>query len=186
MSLKHGLLGLLSYESMTGYDLDKRFKLSLSFFWQATTSQVYRELNGMEKRGWLTSQWVVQSDKPNKRIYTITEAGQAELKEWMRLSDADIQSAMFVKNAFMMRVFFAGNMSVEGSIKMLKRFRKACEQSLEHMSIAHEAIEAYGDLVDHDQRMDFWKITALYGDEYYRAGLIWADKAIAILEKNKP
>lgn len=32
MSLKHGLLGLLNYNSMTGYDLSKFFSDSLSFF----------------------------------------------------------------------------------------------------------------------------------------------------------
>ena len=37
MSLKHGLLGLLNYGSMTGYELDKIFRDSLSFFWQAKT-----------------------------------------------------------------------------------------------------------------------------------------------------
>ena len=55
MSLKHGLLGLLNYGSMTGYELNKVFRDSLSFFWQAKTSQIYRELDAMERCGWLTS-----------------------------------------------------------------------------------------------------------------------------------
>ena len=54
MSLKHGLLGLLNYGNMTGYDIDRTFKDSLFLFWQAQTSQIYRELNTMEKLGWLT------------------------------------------------------------------------------------------------------------------------------------
>ena len=68
MSLKHGLLGLLNYSSMTGYELDKAFKVSLSFFWQAKTSQIYRELDAMETNGWLSSQRIIQSEKPNKRV----------------------------------------------------------------------------------------------------------------------
>lgn len=47
MSLSHGLLGLLNYTDMTGYDLAKTFQDSLCYFWQAQTSQVYRELNKM-------------------------------------------------------------------------------------------------------------------------------------------
>ena len=61
MSLKHGLLGLLNYGPMTGYELDKAFKASLSFFWQAKASQIYRELGTMEQNGWLTSKRIVQT-----------------------------------------------------------------------------------------------------------------------------
>ena len=39
MALKQGLLGLLNYGEMTGYELAKAFNDSLSFFWQAQTSQ---------------------------------------------------------------------------------------------------------------------------------------------------
>ena len=42
MALKQGLLGLLNYGEMTGYELAKVFNDSLSFFWQAQTSQIYR------------------------------------------------------------------------------------------------------------------------------------------------
>ena len=37
MALKQGLLGLLNYGEMTGYELAKAFNDSLSFFWQAQT-----------------------------------------------------------------------------------------------------------------------------------------------------
>lgn len=55
MSLKYGLLSLLNYGDMTGYELSKEFDDSLGFFWQAQISQIYRELNTMEKCGWLKS-----------------------------------------------------------------------------------------------------------------------------------
>ena len=39
--LKHGILGLLNYGSMTGYEINKIFKDSLNYFWDAQTSQIY-------------------------------------------------------------------------------------------------------------------------------------------------
>lgn len=48
--LKHGILGLLNYGDMTGYEIMKVFRDSLSFFWTANTSQIYRELNTLKKR----------------------------------------------------------------------------------------------------------------------------------------
>lgn len=73
MSLKHGLLGLLNYGKMSGYELNKTFNDSLYFFWKIQISRIYRELNHMEKTGWLTSETVFQTDKPNKRLYSLTD-----------------------------------------------------------------------------------------------------------------
>ena len=53
--LKHGILGLLSYGDMTGYQIMTVFRDSLSHFWVAQTSQIYRELQGLEKNGWIAA-----------------------------------------------------------------------------------------------------------------------------------
>ena len=51
--LKHGILGLLNYGDMTGYEIREIFNKSLNFFWQAQSSQIYRELRTLEKNGWI-------------------------------------------------------------------------------------------------------------------------------------
>ncbi|MFD1050558.1 PadR family transcriptional regulator, partial [Kibdelosporangium lantanae] len=47
MSLRHAVLGLLSTGPASGYDLLKRFEISLANVWPATQSQLYSELNRM-------------------------------------------------------------------------------------------------------------------------------------------
>ncbi len=185
MSLKHGLLGLLSYGSMSGYELDKAFKASLSFFWQAKTSQIYRELDAMEQNSWLTSERIIQSEKPNKRVYSITENGKEELARWLSLPQADTNDAMRVKSAFLMRVFFAGEMSTEQSLEMLRAYRQKCLESRDQLHTAHDAITEYGAFVGDSSKTDYWEISVLYGEAYYNASLSWADKAIDILEKRE-
>ncbi|GLC82536.1 PadR family transcriptional regulator [Lacrimispora brassicae] len=183
MSLKYGLLGLLNYGSMTGYELDKAFKDSLSFFWQAKNSQIYRELDAMECWGWLTSERIIQSEKPNKRVYAITDKGKAELSNWLSLPESDIADAMRVRSAFLMRVFFAGETSTEQSLELLRAYREKCLESSKGMNAAHDAIAEYEAVVSDDEKSKYWKIAALYGDAFFHAGLTWADKAIAILEE---
>ncbi|SNT28495.1 Virulence activator alpha C-term [Anaerovirgula multivorans] len=182
MSLKHGLLGLLNYGSMTGYELDKAFKASLSFFWQAKTSQVYRELDAMERIGWLISERIMQTEKPNKRVYTITDRGKEEFLNWMSFPELDIADAMRVKSAFLMRIFFAGETSIEQSLEMLRAYRAKCLESKEALKIACAASSEYGVIVDDDEKSKFWDISILYGEAFYDASFHWADKAIAILE----
>lgn len=185
MSLKHGLLGLLNYGSLTGYELDKAFKASLSFFWQAKTSQIYRELDGMESNGWLVSERVIQSEKPNKRVYTITESGKKELSHWLSLPEEDIVDAMRTKSAFLMRVFFAGETSDAESLAMLRSYREKCLESLNGMSAGHTVISEYGAIVGDERKAKYWELTVLYGEAFCEAGLNWADQAIAILEKDR-
>lgn len=183
MSLKHGLLGLLNYGSMTGYELDKAFKASLSFFWQAKNSQIYRELDAMEHHGWLTSERVIQSEKPNKRVYTITDNGKKELANWLSLPESDIADAMSVRSAFLMRVFFAGETDREQALEMLRTYRQKCIESRNGLSNANDAIAEYGEVVGDEQKSKYWKIALLYGESFFDAGLNWADKAIAMLEE---
>ena len=45
MPLAHGILGLLHYGSMSGYDLSKAFRASVNLFWHAQTSQIYATLD---------------------------------------------------------------------------------------------------------------------------------------------
>lgn len=183
MSLKHGLLGLLNYSSMTGYELDKAFKASLSFFWQAKTSQIYRELDAMENNGWLRSQRIIQSEKPNKRMYTITDSGKKELANWLSLGEAHISDAMRVKSAFLMRIFFAGETTTQQSLELLRKYREKCLEAGQGLGEAHNAISEYDEMVCDERKSIYWKIAVLYGESYYEAGLNWADIAIAILEK---
>jgi DNA-binding PadR family transcriptional regulator len=181
MSLKHGLLGLINYEgSTTGYELDKFFKNSLSNFWHAKTSQIYRELSAMENMGWLTSERVFQEEKPNKRVYSITPLGKAELLKW--LSSPDIGSEGGVKSAFLMRIFFAGDVGKGQTLKMLREYREQCAALSLGIDEAQNAIAEDEALGTNPKHIKYWKLTALHGEIYYRAGMEWADKAIALLE----
>ena len=73
--LKHGILGLLSYGSMSGYDISRTFKDSLNYFWTAQTSQIYRELQTLKEKGWANNEIVEQKGKPDKKVFSITESG---------------------------------------------------------------------------------------------------------------
>lgn len=182
MSLRHGLLGLLNYGPMTGYELSKVFRQSLDFFWQGQTSQIYRELNVMEGSGYLASEYVMQTDKPNKRVYSITNEGRDEFIKWLSSPGADIDEAMKVRSAFLMRVFFAGELNERQSIAMLKAFSEKCAEAIKGLDVANEAIENYGEAVGDIEKAKYWGLVKMFGEIFYAAELEWAKKAIAFLE----
>jgi PadR family transcriptional regulator PadR len=47
-------------------------------------SLVYRALRGMERMGWVDSHWVDESQGPRRRVYALTEDGQAQLEFMIR------------------------------------------------------------------------------------------------------
>lgn len=181
MSLKHGLLGLLNYTQMTGYDLSKIFSESLAFFWKAQTSQVYRELNSMEQDGWLTSTIEFQTDKPNKRLYKITDQGKKELNSWLKVDIS--QEMLSVKNPYLMKIFFSGNLDIESNLHFLYTLKEACERRLLNLESTNNNIEQYGEKVANEAHMLYWGMTAEFGKLHFSMCLNWAKDCIQKLEK---
>lgn len=176
MSLKHGLLGLLNYGTMTGYELDKAFKVSLNFFWQAQTSQIYRELKEMEKCGWLTSEIVYQTEKPNKKLYQLTEEGKTELRSWLLQDSGDTPHSQFL-----MRIFFAGEIEKNSAIDVLKAFKARNESTLLQLKGTGRNIDKYQMATDSNKTI-YWNLAADYGVANAHMCIRWAEEAVKILE----
>ena len=45
------ILGLLSHEDLTGYDIKKRLDGAIGFFWKGSFGNIYPALTSMEKEG---------------------------------------------------------------------------------------------------------------------------------------
>lgn len=82
-TLGYALLGLLAEESLSGYDLAKHLKKPLGFFWPARHSQIYPELAELESAGLVTHLLVEQSNRPDKKVYAITEQGREAVRAWV-------------------------------------------------------------------------------------------------------
>ncbi|MER7519223.1 PadR family transcriptional regulator [Streptomyces sp. NPDC126499] len=79
MSLKHAVLAALLEGEASGYDLAKLFDVSVADFWAATPQQLYRELERLSEAGLIAARVVQQERRPNKRVFTLTEAGRQDL-----------------------------------------------------------------------------------------------------------
>ncbi len=83
MSINYAILGILSYQSLTGYDLKKIIQDSPFMYWSGNNNQIYKALLELLEEGLVTSKVHHQESSPSKKIYTITKEGLAELKEWI-------------------------------------------------------------------------------------------------------
>ena len=79
MALRHAVLAALLEGEASGYELSKRFDVSVANFWTATPQQLYRELERLEDEGLIEARVVEQERRPNKRVWRLTEDGDTEL-----------------------------------------------------------------------------------------------------------
>jgi len=84
-TLSYGLLSMLSHSSFSGYDL----MLKIQPFWPAKHSQIYPLLANLVKEEFVRYELVAQSDRPDKKVYSINEKGKAALKQWLDEPAAD-------------------------------------------------------------------------------------------------
>ncbi|MET7916649.1 PadR family transcriptional regulator [Streptomyces avermitilis] len=82
MALRNAVLAALLEGEASGYDLAKSFDASVANFWMATPQQLYRELDRMESEGLIEARLVRQERRPNKRLFSLTAAGRAALRDF--------------------------------------------------------------------------------------------------------
>jgi DNA-binding PadR family transcriptional regulator len=82
-ALGFAILGLLAREPLSGYDVAGRMRERVGYFWSARHSQIYPELARLEGAGMVEHRVVEQDDRPDKKVYEVTEAGLAALKAWV-------------------------------------------------------------------------------------------------------
>ncbi len=139
MSLRYGILGLLSEWDASGYDIKKEFDDLMSIFWHSHLSQIYPELTKLEKEGLISSQHVAQDGKPDKKIYSITENGRKELLTWL----FEGPESPKVKDPFLMQTFFMDNVPIEEVLLKLRLYKKERTQRLDKMKeIIHERLHS--------------------------------------------
>lgn len=173
MSLKHGLLGLLTLRKSSGYDLSKLFQESLSFFWVANQSQIYRELDKMEDLGWVVSSKVEQDARPNKRVYGITKEGNKELIRWLKEENAE--DLAVVRNPLLMKLFFSGKVDREFAVAFLKSYRDLCVQA--RAEIAAE-VKEIGAVEETAEKPAYWLYATDYSIRQYDFQIKWIDDTI--------
>jgi len=109
MDVQGVLLGFLMRQSMTGYDLKKVFSISFSFFSGLSYGSIYPALKKMTDQGLISKQLEIQDGAPNRKVYTITDAGRKAFLDALRSPLTPDRP----KNSFLMRLFFFGHLPPE-------------------------------------------------------------------------
>lgn len=179
--LKHGILGLLNYGDMSGYEIREVFQDSLNYFWTAQTSQIYREIGVLEQNGWIKKQTVKQSGKPDKNICSITDEGKKELLRWLSAPDTDEN----MRSATLMKTFFMGELPVSDSLQFFRGLRQGYAAALEDLKNAENSIHAYREVIPNQKDALFWQMTLDFGRRYMQMYLDWTKSCMELLQNTE-
>lgn len=169
MALSHALLAALSHRAQTGYELARAFDESLGHFWQASHQQIYRELAKLETEGLLSCELVLQQSRPDRKVYSLTEAGLNELSNWLATPSNPTPN----KDELLIRLY-AGLHAAPGVLEAeLKRELKYHQQKLDEYTQIEQQyfsgkLSAAGRLI--------W-LTLQAGLAYERARIEWVKLA---------
>lgn len=107
MTIRYAILGMLSCQPQTGYDLKKRFAESPVLYWSGNNNQIYRTLVELLDEGMVTNEVQLQEKLPAKKIYSITKKGRDELKRWSLSAPEPPE----FRNAFLIQLMWADQLN---------------------------------------------------------------------------
>jgi PadR family transcriptional regulator, regulatory protein AphA len=174
MSLEFAILGFLNYHPYTGYDLKKIFDSSVRHFWSADQSQIYRTLANLTERSLVGMEKVPQEDRPDRKVYHITDSGIEELRKWIA-GPAPMDEP---RSAPLIQVFFSGMFSDEEILQKFEGFAEIMRMLLARYDQVPDQLGPYEKEITSPREHFFWMLTLENGICNMRANLEWAESII--------
>jgi DNA-binding PadR family transcriptional regulator len=177
MSLKHVILGFVDMTPLSGYDLKTMFDSSVQFYWSATHTQIYRTLDKMFREGLVTFQVVEQTDRPDKKVYSITEKGKRELHKWLQ-SPFDLPT---FRHPLLVRLAWCDRLERAQIEAILRDYIGQLRQRIElYQTDNQRQVEAFA----RTEREGFlWQMILDNGIQFHQGELAWAEQVLAGLKQ---
>jgi PadR family transcriptional regulator AphA len=178
MSLKHAILGFLSFAPLSGYDLKKAFDRSVRHFWPANQSQIYRTLAELEREGFVEKEVIAREERLDMKIYAISEAGRTELHRWLStpLPPQD------TREPFLIQVYFGGKLADEELIHLLQHEITGVRERLEVYKMVYALVQEQPSRVTDPRAIFMSMLTLEYGLRGQVVLLRWLESALERLE----
>jgi DNA-binding PadR family transcriptional regulator len=170
VSLRYFILGLLTQQPMSGYDI-KRFLKGLSWLIGSPSGgSLYPVLRALRQEDLVTVEIIPGLDRPPKKIYSITEAGRQALGTWI---DQPVAANTPLK-AFVMRLLLADSYP---SARLNAHLQQRRSQVAAHHATLIGGLEAPSAMLNLGQQL------ALdYGLALARAELAWLNTTLNRLQ----
>lgn len=128
--MRHPFLALLARGPAHGYEIKQAFESTFGEGWPPLNAgQIYTTLGRLERDGLVEGEEVAQDDRPNKRVYRLTEAGRDEVEQWLDTATDPPQ----LKDEFFLKLVMAVLTGLADPARLVDRQRRIYLRHLRHL-----------------------------------------------------
>jgi len=177
-SSTYTILGMLSIQPMSGYDIRKEIADSLAHFWHGGYGQIYPALKQLASQGMIEEQAGAAGGRADRKVFSLTTRGRAKLRDWL----TQPPQTQTPRNELLLKLFFGRLVPSEASERHVLQFRQQQQQlngacrELETQLLATQA--RHSDLA-------YWLMTISYGRHLSRALIAWSDETLQALRRER-
>jgi len=165
------ILGLLSIEPLSGYDIKKFIARSIRHFWSESNGQLYPTLNTLLSNKLIALDRIEQKGKKVSHLYSITEEGRSVLERWLA---EKTEGKKIHRDEDLLKLFFCKNVSPDVCLELLRSREKRVQEKLEEFQEIQEDIKKYSD----SPHYRFWIFNLKNGLYQAEAELRWCRECI--------
>lgn len=180
-STANALLGLLTLNPMSGYDIRALIERSIGHFWSESYGQIYPALKLLEKDGLVEKKTKQSAGRPEKNVFSITREGRERLQSWLELPPAP----EIPRSELLLKIFFGHHAPADTNRRHIESFRAAHREALRIYAAVEEQIRREE---SHDPQQPYWLMTLSFGRHRSTAFVAWACeclKKLDALEKSR-
>ncbi len=139
------LLGLLMAHPQHGYELYQELNDELGRVWHLGLSQLYAELKALEEAGLVAAETEPQGNRPPRKVYHLTPAGQEAFLDWVRRATRRPRD---IRLECLARLYFYRRLALAGLDEFVAAQKSVCQQQAESLArAAAETDDSFGRLV---------------------------------------
>jgi DNA-binding PadR family transcriptional regulator len=169
------VLGALTLEPMSGYQIKEVIDRTISHFWNEGYGQIYPTLKQLSADGLVSSHVEPGNGKPDRRIFTLTPSGWDELRRWLA---QPVRSQQPGRSELLLKLFFGRHAASGINLGHVRQYREL----LVAMVAQYDAIETELN-AETSPDQPYWLITLSHGLHVSRAALAWCEETIARLSE---
>ncbi len=165
------LLGLLRAQEMHGYQLNEFIDQQMNFCVDLKRSTAYYLLDKLCRDGYVAEEVEREGNRPERRVYRITSAGELRFQELLRQNLATYVPPVYAED---IGVIFAHQLATDESLRLLNARREAIQSHRTRLEILHVQLPpSHTAVIEHH---------LLHLD----AEIAWVDRLIAARSKHTP
>jgi len=169
------VLGLLSVQPWSSYELTQQMDRSLGRIWPRAVSKLYEEPKKLVRHGLATAS-TEQNGQRTRTIYAITAEGRQALAAWLH----EPGDGPVIEFEQLLKVFFAENGTKADTLATLRAAQEwAIARCSESLAVGERYAEGQGLF---PERLSELQLTSRFITDFYLLVLDWAQWAASIVE----